>query len=156
MLLGKAFTLHAARFKTPDTQWFVRQIDDGKLVYVNKEKAFHGTGHQGRLPLWDHALRNALSDFSIKTEDDLVKEKSAQPTRYSVQPDEIEKQDKSFVERMNEKLAAKLEKGNPQIKVNNQQADTSFGPFTLHAARFKTLMLKVNIVPNIRIYITCC
>lgn len=126
-VLNTAYSRLKHNNTTPDTQWFVRQINDSKLVYVNKEKAFHGTGHQGRLPLWDHALRNALSDSSIKTEDNLVKEKSAQPTRYSVQPDEIEKQDKSFMERMSERLVTKLEKSNGQIKINSPQSDSSFG-----------------------------
>ncbi len=110
-----------------NAQWFINGIKHKELLYVNKEKALQGVGHQGRFSLWDLTLKSALSDPSIKTENDLVKEKSAQPTRYSVQADEIEKQDKSFMERMSERLAAKLEKGNGQIKINSQQTDSSFG-----------------------------
>ena len=78
---------------TPNTSWFENQILRGNLLYLNKKKALTGAGPAGlglnlQSPNGNPALLSALSHPSIKTDADLVKEKSKNPLRYSISLDD--------------------------------------------------------------------
>jgi hypothetical protein len=78
---------------TPNTSWFENQILRGNLLYLNKKKALTGAGPAGlglnlQSPNGNPALLSALSNLSIKTDADLVKEKSKNPLRYSISLDD--------------------------------------------------------------------
>jgi len=84
---------------TPGMRWFTNKINNGDLVYLNKEKSTSWYSPSGANSPVGTALRSALSSSSIKTEDDLVKEKALNPERYS-----IAKKDKSFIDAPFKKL----------------------------------------------------
>ena len=76
--------------RTPNPQWFARQIEQGKLLYIHRKKAFSNAGPTGlelqkQFPNGNPALLNALLSPSIQTEEDLVKMREEHPGKYSAQ-----------------------------------------------------------------------
>ena len=68
---------------TPNDEWFIKNIDEGNLLYVDTKKSV-AHGPSGAYSPVGSAVIHALSKSIIKTEKDLVNLQNQNPTRYSV------------------------------------------------------------------------
>ncbi|KUH57436.1 hypothetical protein AT798_00540 [Megasphaera sp. DJF_B143] len=67
----------------PNDEWFIKNIDEGNLLYVDTKKSV-AHGPSGAYSPVGSAVIHALSKSIIKTEKDLVNLQNQHPTRYSV------------------------------------------------------------------------
>ena len=68
---------------TPNDEWFIKNIDEGNLLYVDTKKSVAHWPSGASSPVGS-AVIHALSKSIIKTEKDLVNLQNQFPTRYSV------------------------------------------------------------------------
>ena len=131
--IASAYGKTKKKSKIPSYEWFIGQLDEGNLLYVNRKKAINEILQRSpNWPMPEEKVDNLLSAPNVANEEDLVKLKSENPTYYQTAAD------KNLVAMHNidlGNLAAAIKLGGlpvPSIAVTKKQTPyTGFGDATL-------------------------
>ena len=131
--IASAYGKTKKKSKTPSYEWFIGQLDEGNLLYVNRKKAINEILQRSpNWPMPEEKVDNLLSAPNVANEEDLVKMKSENPAYYQTAAD------KNLVAMHNidlGNLAAAIKLGGlpvPSIAVTKKQTPyTGFGDATL-------------------------
>ena len=89
-LVATAYSKNGGENKPLDYKWVASAFDQKNLLYINKKKSTAWIqGIRGSFPMGPVYLNGALSNGSIKTEDDFVKLKEENPSEYQRNKDQI-------------------------------------------------------------------
>lgn len=86
--IASAYGKTKKKSKTPSYEWFIGQLDEGNLLYVNRKKAINEILQRSpNWPMPEEKVDNLLSAPNVANEEDLVKLKSENPTYYQTAAD---------------------------------------------------------------------
>lgn len=131
--IASAYGKTKKKSKIPSYEWFIGQLNEGNLLYVNRKKAINEILQRSpNWPMPEEKVDNLLSAPNVANEEDLVKLKSENPTYYQTAAE------KNLVAMHNidlGNLAAAIKLGGlpvPSIAVTKKQTPyTGFGDATL-------------------------
>lgn len=86
--IASAYGKTKKKSKIPSYEWFIGQLDEGNLLYVNRKKAINEILQRSpNWPMPEEKVDNLLSAPNVANEEDLVKLKSENPTYYQTAAD---------------------------------------------------------------------
>lgn len=86
--IASAYGKTKKKSKIPSYEWFIGQLDEGNLLYVNRKKAINEILQRSpNWPMPKEKVDNLLSAPNVANEEDLVKLKSENPTYYQTAAD---------------------------------------------------------------------
>lgn len=86
--IASAYGKTKKKSKIPSYEWFIGQLDEGNLLYVNRKKAINEILQRSpNWPMPEGKVDNLLSAPNVANEEDLVKLKSENPTYYQTAAD---------------------------------------------------------------------
>lgn len=86
--IASAYGKTKKKSKIPSYEWFIGQLDEGNLLYVNRKKAINEILQRSpNWPMPEEKVDNLLSAPNVANEEDLVKLKSKNPTYYQTAAD---------------------------------------------------------------------
>ena len=86
--IASAYGKTKKKSKIPSYEWFIGQLDEGNLLYVNRKKAINEILQRSpNCPMPEEKVDNLLSAPNVANEEDLVKLKSENPTYYQTAAD---------------------------------------------------------------------
>lgn len=86
--IASAYGKTKKKSKIPSYEWFIGQLDEGNLLYVNGKKAINEILQRSpNWPMPEEKVDNLLSAPNVANEEDLVKLKSENPTYYQTAAD---------------------------------------------------------------------
>ena len=86
--IASAYGKTKKKSKTPSYEWFIGQLNEGNLLYVNRKKAINEILQRSpNWPMPEEKVDNLLSAPNVANEEDLVKLKSENPTYYQTAAD---------------------------------------------------------------------
>lgn len=86
--IASAYGKTKKKSKIPSYEWFIGQLDEGNLLYVNRKKAINEILQRSpNWPMPEEKVDNLLSAPNVANEEDLVKLKSENPTYYQMAAD---------------------------------------------------------------------
>lgn len=86
--IASAYGKTRKKSKIPSYEWFIGQLNEGNLLYVNRKKAINEIPQRSpNWPMPEEKVDNLLSAPNVANEEDLVKLKSENPTYYQTAAD---------------------------------------------------------------------
>lgn len=86
--IASAYGKTKKKSKIPSYEWFIGQLDEGNLLYVNRKKAINEILQRSpNWPMPEEKVDNLLSAPNVANEENLVKLKSENPTYYQTAAD---------------------------------------------------------------------
>lgn len=86
--IASAYGKTKKKSKIPSYEWFIGQLNEGNLLYVNRKKAINEILQRSpNWPMPEEKVDNLLSAPNVANEEDLVKLKSENPTYYQTAAD---------------------------------------------------------------------
>jgi hypothetical protein len=86
--IASAYGKTKKKSKIPSYEWFIGQLNEGNLLYVNRKKAINEILQRSpNWPMPEEKVNNLLSAPNVANEEDLVKLKSENPAYYQTAAD---------------------------------------------------------------------